>query len=260
MALSGRAVISSRFHISRGLLSDRIWTAQRMLELLAGSKLCRTEMEGRHDCPDNQPIQDRYSLRCLPQFLGPIVDGLRSIKNQIEVEANSANDNPLIDVEKNASYHAGNFLGQYIGVAMDHFRYYLGLLVKHLDMQIALLVSPELALIIVSASGQENVRQENGKSSIFLSDIFLSAGLDGRNDDQSQKHYDARSCLSPATASLYEAARAVTGRMLSREKPFIRNDDDQSLDEFVEVIAKDIAGQGRTIQALQWEPGSNLRD
>jgi len=35
------------------------------------------------------------------------------------------------------------------------------------------------AMIIVSASGQENVRQENGKSS-----IFLSAGLDGRNDDQ----------------------------------------------------------------------------
>jgi len=40
-------------------------------------------------------------------------------------------------------------------------------------------------LIIVSASGQENVRQENGKSSIFLSYIFLSAGLQGQNDDQS---------------------------------------------------------------------------
>src|SRR5215470_19721888 len=32
-------------------------------------------------------------------------------------------------------------------------------------------------MIIVSASGQENVRQENGKSSIFLSYIFLSARL-----------------------------------------------------------------------------------
>jgi len=40
-------------------------------------------------------------------------------------------------------------------------------------------------LIIVSGSGQENVRQENGKSSIFLSYIFLSAGLHGRYDDQS---------------------------------------------------------------------------
>ncbi len=54
------------------------------------------------------------------------------------------------------------------------------------------------ALIIVSASGQENVRQENGKSSIFLSYIFLSyiflsyiflsAGFDGRNDDQGLSH------------------------------------------------------------------------
>jgi hypothetical protein len=44
-----------------------------------------------------------------------------------------------------------------------------------------------LALIVVSAvqsSGQENVRQENRRFAIFLSYIFLSAGLHGRNDDQ----------------------------------------------------------------------------
>jgi len=40
------------------------------------------------------------------------------------------------------------------------------------------------ALIVVSASGQENTGQENGNSYIFLSCIFLSAGSDGRNDDQ----------------------------------------------------------------------------
>jgi hypothetical protein len=47
-----------------------------------------------------------------------------------------------------------------------------------------------LALIIVSSNrsgGQENVRQENGKSSIFLSYIFLSAGSVGRNDDQDRE-------------------------------------------------------------------------
>ncbi len=59
-----------------------------------------------------------------------------------------------------------------------------------------------------------------------------------------EKHYDARSCLSPATLPLYEAARAVTGRLPSREKPFIRNDDDQPMDAFIELLAKDIAGEG----------------
>ncbi|MGH9844584.1 MAG: hypothetical protein ACREEM_38170 [Blastocatellia bacterium] len=44
-----------------------------------------------------------------------------------------------------------------------------------------------IALIVVSASGQENRGQENSKSSIFLSSIFLSAGLYGRNDDRGQR-------------------------------------------------------------------------
>jgi len=51
-------------------------------------------------------------------------------------------------------------------------------------------------LIIVSASGQENVRQENCKSSIFLSYIFLSAGLHGRNDDQSALFHKIRRIIS----------------------------------------------------------------
>jgi len=38
-------------------------------------------------------------------------------------------------------------------------------------------------VIIVSASGKENVGKENRGFVIFLSYIFLSAGLDGRNDD-----------------------------------------------------------------------------
>ena len=56
---------------------------------------------------------------------------------------NCANDNPLIDGDEGRSYHGGNFLGQYVGVAMDQLRYFLGLLVKHLDVQIALLMAPE---------------------------------------------------------------------------------------------------------------------
>ncbi len=119
------------------------WAAAQMLDLLAGSQLIRDELDGRHDYRGTQPIQDRYSLRCLPQYMGPIVDGLAQISKQIEIEINSVTDNPLIDVENGASYHGGNFLGQYVGMGMDHLRYYIGLLAKHLDVQIALLVAPE---------------------------------------------------------------------------------------------------------------------
>jgi phenylalanine ammonia-lyase len=123
--------------------SGQKWAANQMLNLLAGSRLVREELDGSHDYRGEHPIQDRYSLRCLPQYMGPIVDGIQQIQSQIEVEMNSATDNPLIDVENQASYHGGNFLGQYIGVGMDQLRYYIGLLAKHLDVQIAYLVAPE---------------------------------------------------------------------------------------------------------------------
>ena len=121
----------------------QIWSAQQMLELITDSALIRNELDGSHDYRGSQPIQDRYSLRCLPQYTGPIADGISEIVKQIEIEINSVTDNPLIDVANNASYHGGNFLGQYLGTSMDNLRYYLGLLAKHLDVQIAMLTMPE---------------------------------------------------------------------------------------------------------------------
>ncbi|MBA3469852.1 MAG: aromatic amino acid lyase [Herpetosiphonaceae bacterium] len=121
----------------------QVWAAGRMRELLAGSQLSLNELDGKHDYRKNDLIQDRYSLRCLPQYLGPIFEGLGTIARQIQIEANSASDNPLIDSESGVSYHGGNFLGEYIGVGMDQLRYYLGLVAKHIDVQIALLVTPQ---------------------------------------------------------------------------------------------------------------------
>lgn len=123
----------------------QVWTAKEMMTLLADSKLIHDESGGSRAHRKGKLIQDRYSLRCLPQYMGPIIDGLAHIISQIEVEANSANDNPLIDPDTGAVYHCGNFLAQYVGVAMDQLRYYVGLLAKHLDVQIALLVSPEFS-------------------------------------------------------------------------------------------------------------------
>jgi phenylalanine ammonia-lyase len=121
------------------------WVGEQTLKLIEGSKLIRDEIHSEVKYRDSEPIQDRYSLRCLPQYMGPIVDGLRQIARQVVNEANSVNDNPLIDVDTGAFFHGGNFLGQYIGVAMDQLRSYVGLLAKHLDTQIALLMAPEFS-------------------------------------------------------------------------------------------------------------------
>jgi phenylalanine ammonia-lyase len=121
------------------------WSAAQMLALLSGSKLIRDELQGRRERSRGELIQDRYSLRCLPQYMGPIVDGLNQIAKQVTVEINSATDNPLIDPAHSQDFHGGNFLGQYIGVAMDQLRYFIGLMAKHLDAQIALLAAPEFS-------------------------------------------------------------------------------------------------------------------
>ena len=124
----------------------QVWAAQAVGELIQGSKVIREEAgRDRMALETGHLLQDRYSLRALPQFAGPIVDGLLIAKRQIEVEANSANDNPLIDPDSGEIFQTGNFLAQYTGVAMDSLRYHLGMMAKHIDVQIALLMAPEFS-------------------------------------------------------------------------------------------------------------------
>ncbi len=123
----------------------QVWSARMMVKLLAGSQLSLNELDGSNKFDGSSLIQDRYSLRCFPQYLGPIVEGIDQINQEVEIEINSVTDNPLIDVNQGTSYHGGNFLGQYIGMGMDKLRYLLGMLVKHLDVQIALLTAPEFS-------------------------------------------------------------------------------------------------------------------
>ncbi len=118
----------------------QIFVAAQMRELLSDSKFVANHSKKNKKA---SLVQDRYSIRCLAQYLGVIADGLGMISKHAEIEANSATDNPLIDESQGKIFHSGNFLGEYIGVGMDQLRYYLGLLIKYLDVQIAMLVSPE---------------------------------------------------------------------------------------------------------------------
>ena len=120
----------------------QVWVAEGMAGLLKGSKAIRSEAAGERDHRADELIQDRYGVRCLPQFIGPILDGLATACQQITVEANTANDNPLIDPDSGEVLHTGNFLAQYTAVAMDSHRYLTGLLCKHIDSQIAHLITP----------------------------------------------------------------------------------------------------------------------
>jgi phenylalanine ammonia-lyase len=67
-------------------------------------------------------IQKCYSLRCVPQGLGPAWEALDAARAVVEREINSANDNPLIDPETGDLYRAGNFYGGHISRLLDTFK------------------------------------------------------------------------------------------------------------------------------------------
>jgi histidine ammonia-lyase len=69
-----------------------------------------------------EKVQEYYSLRCVPQILGPVLDTLNEVERILIEEVNSANDNPIVNVEKKQVYHGGNFHGDYVSLEMDKLK------------------------------------------------------------------------------------------------------------------------------------------
>lgn len=89
---------------------------------------------------NSRRLQDRYSIRCAPHVIGVLVDAMPWIKRDIENELNSANDNPLVDVESGRVLHGGHFYGGHIAFAMDSMKNAIANLADLMDRQMALLV------------------------------------------------------------------------------------------------------------------------
>lgn len=66
----------------------------------------------------HKKVQDPYSLRCMPQVHGTVRDMLGFARRVLEVEVNSATDNPLV-FEDGAILSGGNFHGQPVAAALD---------------------------------------------------------------------------------------------------------------------------------------------
>jgi len=89
---------------------------------------------------NEQRLQDRYSLRCAPHVVGVLEDALPFLRQLIENELNSANDNPIIDGEREQVLHGGHFYGGHIAFAMDSLKNAVANVADLLDRQLALLV------------------------------------------------------------------------------------------------------------------------
>lgn len=89
----------------------QIECAENLRALMSESEI----IPSHRDC---EKVQDPYTLRCMPQVYGTALDALRFAEEIIEIEMNSATDNPLVFPDGDV-ISGGNFHGQPVALAMD---------------------------------------------------------------------------------------------------------------------------------------------
>ncbi|MEM2263527.1 MAG: histidine ammonia-lyase [Candidatus Bathyarchaeia archaeon] len=117
-------------------------TAKNIRELIAGSKLVRT---GREAVISGGRPHDAYSLRCTPQVLGTARDAVAHARKIVEIEINSATDNPLVFPDEGVCLSGGNFHGQPISLAMDMLGIALTMVGNIAERRIARLLDEKLS-------------------------------------------------------------------------------------------------------------------
>ena len=102
------APFQARLHMSRPH-PGQARIAERISGLIDGSSLIDSTVDD---------VQDAYSLRCIPQVLGPGVEALGFLEDKLRIEINSATDNPLVFADGSV-FSGGNFHGEILGLALE---------------------------------------------------------------------------------------------------------------------------------------------
>ncbi len=128
----------------------QVAVAAELRHLLRDSGLQRAHHGSAHK------IQDPYSLRCVPQVHGAVRDALDQLRRVLDIELNSATDNPLVFpgggvVDKAAIatggglvISGGNFHGEPIALVLDYAKLAVAELGSISERRTALLVDARL--------------------------------------------------------------------------------------------------------------------
>jgi histidine ammonia-lyase len=141
----------------------QIEVAARIRDLLRGSKLI--------DRNDN--VQDPYSLRCVPQILGASSDALGFVQERLEIEMNSATDNPLVFSESGEIIAGGNFHGQPLALAFE--------LLAQATAEIGSLAERQVNLLLNAPGLPEFLAERPGLDSGLMVVQYTAAALVSEN-------------------------------------------------------------------------------
>jgi histidine ammonia-lyase len=130
--------------------AGQVEIAAQMRWLLRDSEVGGSHRESAHK------VQDPYSLRCVPQVHGAVVDAIEVAARVLEIEINSATDNPLVFPQGSAApadaaatggglvISGGNFHGEPVALALDYAKLALAELGAIAERRIALLLDHRL--------------------------------------------------------------------------------------------------------------------
>jgi len=122
-----------RIHRVRNSLYQEI-VSDQFLELVSGSNLVNS----------GKAVQDAYTLRCVPQVYGAVLENLDYIENFLTREINASTDNPLI-FENGDVLSGGNFHAQPLAFLMDLYSIVLTSLSSMIERRINRLLNPNLS-------------------------------------------------------------------------------------------------------------------
>lgn len=120
-------------------------------------------------------VQDAYSLRCIPQVLGAIYDVFVRSRDTLEIEINSATDNPLV-FPNGDIISQGNFHGEPIAFLLDEMAIALSELANISERRIERMVNPDL-----SEGLKPFLVDKGGLNSGFMIAQYVAAALVSEN-------------------------------------------------------------------------------
>lgn len=134
-AMVSVAMHGNDFHFDEALFAVKPHPGQQQI-----AAWLRDDLKADKPPRNSDRLQDRYSLRCAPHVIGVVQDSLPWLRQMIENELNSTNDNPIIDGDNERVLHGGHFYGGHIAMAMDTLKTGIANLADLLDRQMAQLM------------------------------------------------------------------------------------------------------------------------
>ncbi len=148
--------------------SGQVRCAKAMRSMLANSEIRKSHT----DC---EKVQDAYTLRCAPQVIGASLEAVEYAWKTVEVEMNSANDNPLVFPDTGEVISGGNFHGQPIAMAMDFLSMAMAEVGNISERTIDRLVNPHLSGLPAFLT------KEGGLNSGYMIAQYTAAALVSEN-------------------------------------------------------------------------------